>query len=401
MEKSLTYYVEGGKYIYYSYYCTDGRAKKSTKIKTPTGFIEDITKQDRNKLNTYVKEVDIFVAKKDLAQEPVTKADIVNLMTELIDGVVSSPKLTVHQLVERFIDGARKGDILNKRGERYSEKTLTHSDQITTYLHDKAAFFGNKDVNKITADDFHKFQAYMTRDGKSKNTIGIFNNKIATMITKTKGKWHNVDVNQLNVYCKMEDADYPIFYTKEELKKLYEFEMSSKSLTRTRDVFVFGSFICLRHGDYYETNYRDAFDRKNNTLVLKTGKNKSKIYIPLHPVAVKILEKYNFEIPKFEINYMNKRLKDMAKEAGFVEKVHFSRTLGGVTHNEYVEKYKLTSTHTMRRNFVTNAILDRVPELFIQQVGGWKSDKSYRRYIRLGSEQMAELSKQTKFYDNW
>lgn len=48
-------------------------------------------------------------------------------------------------------------------------------------------------------------------------------------------------------------------------------------------------------------------------------------------------------------------------------------------------KYKVVSSHIGRRSFACNSILAGVPKRIIMNVGGWKSEDSFEKYIQLSS----------------
>lgn len=105
--------------------------------------------------------------------------------------------------------------------------------------------------------------------------------------------------------------------TEEEIAKLESAKLSSGSLVRVRDLFIFGCYSGLAFSDLMDFNPEKLEKEENETYLygkrIKTGEE----YIVLIlPKAQEILEKYGYKLPKYSNQQYNKRLKDVAKEAG-------------------------------------------------------------------------------------
>ena len=194
--------------------------------------------------------------------------------------------------------------------------------------------------------------------------------------------------------------DYAIAYTEAELLKLYRHDFKNSRKEATRDVFVFGCFTCLRHSDYYLTDYKMSL-MEGNILHLRSLKTDNTLYIPLHPVALEIYNKYKGNIPMISYSTLLLNSKNIAREAGFDTPCLFSRIEGGVLAKEHRPKWKLTTPHTMRRTFATNAFISGMPERMIMKIGGWKSYSSFERYLRLSGVDIAKLAMAQPFYKDW
>ena len=62
------------------------------------------------------------------------------------------------------------------------------------------------------------------------------------------------------------------------------------------------------------------------------------------------------------------------------------------------KKFDLISIHTARRSGATNLYKDKVPTKIIMDIGGWKTESSFMRYIRVGREENAELAAEYDFF---
>ena len=120
--------------------------------------------------------------------------------------------------------------------------------------------------------------------------------------------------------------------TKEEIAKLESAKLSSGSLVRVRDLFIFGCYSGLAFSDLMDFKPEKLEKEGNETYLygkrIKTGEE----YIVLIlPKAQEILEKYGYKLPKYSNQQYNKRLKDVAKEAGVDKPIssHYSRITFG------------------------------------------------------------------------
>lgn len=120
--------------------------------------------------------------------------------------------------------------------------------------------------------------------------------------------------------------------TEEEIAKLESAKLSSGSLVRVRDLFIFGCYSGLAFSDLMDFKPEKLEKEGNETYLygkrIKTGEE----YIVLIlPKAQEILEKYGYKLPKYSNQQYNKRLKDVAKEAGVDKPIssHYSRITFG------------------------------------------------------------------------
>lgn len=128
--------------------------------------------------------------------------------------------------------------------------------------------------------------------------------------------------------------------TTEEMKKIEEAELSSGSLVRVRDLFVFSCYCGLAFSDLMDFNPEKLEKDGEHTLLygkrIKTGQE----YIVLIlPKAQKILEKYGYRLPHYSNQQYNNRLKKVAEEAGIDKSLssHWGRiTFGFMALNKGV-----------------------------------------------------------------
>lgn len=395
----LKYYLKDGYYVYYSFYDEDhSRLVGSTSIKVQEkGNMDSLSKPDKNTLNLLVAAIDRYVGECRLAGRFVYKEHVKDLIVKHLKGgkgKVSKHK-TVLSVMLQVHEQAKNGLIKND-GDNFSASWFNILDYTINSL-DKFPAFRDLPIDKLEAKDIRAYQNKLVSSGITRNAVATYNAMLLGALRKAKeaGLHSNSEVENRSLTFKKEKLEHHVFYTVDELVRLYRTDFGDR-VNRIRDIFVFNCFTCLRHSDYFNNDYRECII--GNNIVIKTQKKNSKVVIPLHPIVKEILERYNYYLPKVERSTLAKNLKAMMEEAGFTDKVLFSRTVGGVKKTEYKTRAELTSTHTARRCFATNAFLADMPLDQIMKVGGWKSVDSFARYLRSSGEQIADLVAKSPFF---
>jgi len=105
--------------------------------------------------------------------------------------------------------------------------------------------------------------------------------------------------------------------TESEVKKIEEASLSSGSLVRVRDLFVFCCYCGLAYSDLMDFKPEKLEKDGEDMYLYGTRKKTGQEYVVLIlPKAKEILEKYDYRLPKYSNQQYNHRLKDVAKEAG-------------------------------------------------------------------------------------
>jgi integrase len=182
--------------------------------------------------------------------------------------------------------------------------------------------------------------------------------------------------------------------TELEIERLYNCKLEG-DLEKVRDIFVFGCYVAQRHSDYSRISYKDIKDNYITILQKKTG---NRIRIPLHPIAKKILDKYNGELPKINLQDLNESLKHIAKRSKITDKILIRETKGGKRVEKYYEKWELITSHTARKSGVTNALRAGVPMEDCMYLAGIKSPAVFKKYAGVTDDEYSERLANTKYF---
>lgn len=163
------------------------------------------------------------------------------------------------------------------------------------------------------------------------------------------------------------------------------------TLDKVRDVFLMGCYTGQRFSDYSTLGMTDIVtvmaEGKNHKVFCKRQKKTGNvILIPILFCWIEeMLAKWGGSVPDVSISCLNKRIKDISRLAGINTPVLLQD--GGAPRT--VPKWRMISSHTARRSFITNMYLGGVlsPEQ-LRSISGHRSEAAFRRYLCFSSEEM-------------
>lgn len=107
------------------------------------------------------------------------------------------------------------------------------------------------------------------------------------------------------------------YLSPEEFEKIRSMRMSTESLERVRDLFVFQTYTCMAYTDLSDFDASKIQEVKGmKVYVGKRNKTKETFTIPLLSPALTILTKYNNKLPLISNVKYNEYLKVVAQAVG-------------------------------------------------------------------------------------
>ena len=184
-----------------------------------------------------------------------------------------------------------------------------------------------------------------------------------------------------------------IYLNEDELQHIISLDLSSyPTMQSVRDAFIIGCYTGLRFSDIAKINKQNIV---NNSIKIKTQKTDQWVTIPLLEPVRTIMASYRLSssgFPKVCCNdTTNKHLKHIGELAGLNDIVIKVRSKGKTRVEQHLPKFQLITTHTARRSFATNLFKKGVPSRVIMLITGHKSEKSFNSYIKINSDENAEL----------
>ena len=247
------------------------------------------------------------------------------------------------------------------------------------------------DFSNIDPSFYEAFVAYLQRKGFTQNSVGKHIKVLKTMLNEATAQGFNsyTKYNDFHVFTEETDT---IYLNEKELQQLKEADLSTvPHLDRVRDWFLLLAWTGCRFSDLgkvVQTDIKDGF------ISFRQQKTNAKVVIPLHPVVLEILEKYNFNLPAEISNQrFNVYIKEVCRIAGIDDVETLTRTVGGVLVTEKFQKWEQVSSHSGRRSFCTNMYKRGLPTLMIMSISGHKTEKAFLKYIKVKQHEHAAMMK--------
>jgi len=177
------------------------------------------------------------------------------------------------------------------------------------------------------------------------------------------------------------------YLSHEELELIYNYKCKNERLENVKKLFLLGCSTGLRVSDLMKIkeysindNFIEITTQKTNQPLLIPIDPRVKDYIPtLRPLAHPVFNRYIKEL--CELAGIDNPLK------GYIRGKDNKRKLG------VYQKYKLISSHTMRRSFASN-LYGKVPTVIIMAITGHSTEKSFLTYIKKPQRDFAERLKE-------
>ncbi len=259
------------------------------------------------------------------------------------------------------------------------------------------------DINLALIKDYETY-LFNRQVGKGKTTkTSTVGNKVTALISiiKRAEPYGLIDTSaaKLNQYKKpksREGDDNEIYLSEEEVSRMYALELKGLE-EKARDVFVLQCWTGQRFSDMQLLNNGTIKDFDNGKILEIVQKKRThKVSIPLFPVALEILEKYNFQVPKVRENTMLKYIKEAGQKAGIIGKHIVTEDRGSKITNTTYCRYELIGTHTGRRSFISNMLKRGYDSHILMRITGHTTEMAFKKYAKISSEDAANLMLETE-----
>lgn len=232
----------------------------------------------------------------------------------------------------------------------------------------------------INLQFYAKFLAYCnevkvsdTQTGLKKNTVGGSIKLLKTFLNyATAEGWNKYQYYQHPQFKIINEKIPVVSLTEKEIEALAALDLTKRPRLRlTADYFLLGCETGLRFSDYSKIS-RDKIREVPGgyNLEVKTKKTGADVVAPLSKLAMDILARYNYQLPKPPANQtINYNLREVMKLAQIDKEI---------------------STHDARRSFATNQYKAGTPIKFIQLITGHATEMQLRAYIGIDLTENAE-----------
>ena len=238
--------------------------------------------------------------------------------------------------------------------------------------------FTNKKYTLTDFNDtfFQDFIAFLrTEHDLYDNTLHRYINFFKTCLIWCTRKGYKINNDYKNISIKRHETN-DVHLTESELKLLEQVELTG-SKERARDLFLIGAYTGQRFSDY---SIFEKADVREGAIVKKAKKTKVTSFIPLHSKLQKLLDKYEWKLPKISSQKFNIRIQQICKELKINDSIKKVSYMGKNVKEEIFPKWKLIGSHTARRTFITLMSERGMPDHQLMQIAGIKDAKTLQKY---------------------
>ncbi|MBN1462679.1 MAG: phage integrase SAM-like domain-containing protein [Paludibacteraceae bacterium] len=317
---------------------------------------------------------------------------------QFIDNFVSTAHLRKDKQTGRYLSPNTKKQYVTtanhlKRFAKLTKKEDFKFSDINQKFYSNFVEYLQKEIQKVDDNGIPLFNEDKTpkllKKSFTQNSVGKYIRALKVMLNEATrvGVNSGIAYNEFHVFN--EDVDN-IYLDENELTILKDADLKNiPYLDRARDWFLLLAWTGCRFSDLEKIARTDI---KDGFITFRQQKTNTKVTIPLHPVVLEVLEKYNYSMPNSITNQkFNDYIKEVAKAAEIDSPEVITKTIGGVLKSTTFPKYKLITSHTGRRSFCTNMYKRGLPTLMIMSISGHKTEKSFLKYIKVRQEEHAAM----------
>lgn len=293
-------------------------------------------------------------------------------------------KTTFFKVYDKFIEAAKP-----VKSESTIKNYVTTKNKLKKFAEEKHCSIKFETIDQ---NFYEAFLNYLIKELKHlNNTVGKHIKTLKVFLSYAGDHEYtavNYNLKKFKVFSEETDI---IYLTEDELMKVYNLPDLSQRLSEVRDNFCFACFTGLRFSDIHKLknpNINDSF------LEIKTEKTKDNLKIPLNIYAKEILAKYKgrYHDKPLPTGISNQKSNDYLKEIGEVAKLNEMISIEKFNGSNKViinkAKFKLLTTHTARRTFVTLALEKGIRAEVVMAMTGHKSFRTFKRYIKITDKVM-------------
>ena len=238
-------------------------------------------------------------------------------------------------------------------------------------------------------DDFYvAFLAYLRhKDKLNDNTLARYLTFFKTFVIWCNRKGFDVNNDYTNVSVKKYQSDDVALNSKE--VEILENADLNGSDEKARDLFLIGVYSGQRFSDY---SVFERADIQGEFIIKRSEKTENHSIIPLHDKLKKLLDKYDWRLPKISSQKFNVRMQSVCKDLGFDNEIKKTTYRGSQKTVELLPLWKMVASHTARRTYITLMAEKGMADHFIMAVTGIKDAKTLSKYKKLNKNNLFTIS---------
>lgn len=262
---------------------------------------------------------------------------------------------------------------------------------------------GFEDINLALIKEYETYLFNKKVKGERTTATSTVGNKCVQLISiiKRAEPYNLIDIHEakLDKYTKPKSRqgdENEISLSEEDINKIHSLKLSGKEEV-VRDVFILQCWTGQRFSDMTSLNQGLVKDTSEGQILeIVQTKRTHRVVIPLFPVALEILKKYDFNLPEISKNTMLRYLKKIGLKAGLTEEHIVTEDRGGKVTNSIKQCWELIGTHTARRSYISNMLKRGYDSHLLMKITGHTTEEAFKRYVKVSSGDVASLILKTE-----
>lgn len=252
-------------------------------------------------------------------------------------------------------------------------------------------------LDKVGAPYLEQYKKWMVGDGYQNESIRKHQMLIKKVLNVNSALF-KLDSSRVNVRNIKLKRKKPFWLDHEEVRLIIGYDFKNKRKEQVADEWLFRYYTGLRDQDSQQIQ-KHHVKRRGDYFYLDFNmiKNGRDFLLPLSDAAVQLLEKYEYNLPKYSNQEKNRMIKLCFEEVGLDKLVEKVKNVGSTRSVELVPKWKLVTTHSARRSF-GRRWMDTVGDIeALSQYLGQSSSAITRDYLGWELEEYESFVKQLDF----
>lgn len=291
-----------------------------------------------------------------------------------------------------------------RKGASTMETYLIVLKDFNNFLLEKGReVIGFEDINLALIKEYETYLFNKKVKGEQTTATSTVGNKCVQLISiiKRAEPYNLIDIHEskLDKYTKPKSRqgdENEISLSEGDINKIHSLKLSGKEEV-VKDVFILQCWTGQRFSDMLSLNKGIVKNTDNGQILeIVQTKRTHRVAIPLFPVALEILEKYDFNLPEISKNTMLRYLKKIGLKAGLTEEHIVTEDRGGKVTNSIKQRWELIGTHTARRSYISNMLKRGYDSHLLMKITGHTTEEAFKRYVKVSSGDVASLILKTE-----
>lgn len=291
-----------------------------------------------------------------------------------------------------------------RKGASTMETYLIVLKDFNNFLLEKGReVIGFEDINLALIKEYETYLFNKKVKGERTTATSTVGNKCVQLISiiKRAEPYNLIDIHEskLDKYTKPKSRqgdENEISLSEEDINKVHSLKLSGKEEV-VKDVFILQCWTGQRFSDMLSLNKGIVKNTDNGQILeIVQTKRTHRVAIPLFPVALEILKKYDFNLPEISKNTMLRYLKKIGLKAGLTEEHIVTEDRGGKVTNSIKQRWELIGTHTARRSYISNMLKRGYDSHLLMKITGHTTEEAFKRYVKVSSGDVASLILKTE-----